>query len=240
MRTMTMMTVGLAAAMSGGVFGCSEASAPGAATELASNQAQEDVATGEATDGLEALITASPTPSDVYIESITTGGTGCPDPSTVSTLISSDRRSFLVIFDQMELDYPPAPYVQNISCVAGVRLHIPNGWQFSVATVTTRGYAFLSPGIKARQTSDYFFAGNPIGAAYHSTLVGPFDDLYSFTDDVGFGSTVWSPCGGSAIFAINTMLNLNALGNKNGTTVFNTDTVDGAFRKVVHWQWQPC
>lgn len=240
MKTNTMMTMGLAAAMSGALFGCSEVGAPVDTGELADAPAQEDAATEKASAALGTLVLPSVSPSDVYIESITTGGIGCPDPRTVSTMISADRASFLVIFDEMQLEYPPRPYVQNISCVAGVQLHIPQGWQFSVATVTTRGYAFLSPGSRARQTSEYFFAGNPLGASYHSTLAGPYDGIYDFTDEVGFSSLVWSPCGGSAIFAINTMLNLNALANKLGDAIVSTDTVDGSFRKVVHWQWQPC
>lgn len=182
----------------------------------------------------------SPTPSDVYIESISTGGPGCPDPGSVATVISADRTSFLVIFDDMKLENPPGPAIKNINCVAGVKLHIPNGWQFSIATIDTRGYAYLSPGIRGRQTSQYFFAGNPLSTQYHSTLHGLYDGQYTFTDDIPFHSVVWSPCGGSAVFAINTSLNLNAVQNPNGLAYFNTETIDGKFRKIVHWEWQHC
>jgi len=191
-----------------------------------------------------AALHASPiipvTPSDVYIESISTGGVGCPDPSTVSTVISSDRTSFLVIFDEMILENPGGSPIKNINCVAGVKLHIPNGYQFSVATIDTRGYAYLSPGIRGRQTSQYFFAGIPLSTQYHSSLVGPYDRSYNFTDEIPFHSVVWSPCGGSAVFAINTSLNLNATQNPGGLAYFNTETVDGKFRKIVHWEWRPC
>lgn len=181
-----------------------------------------------------------PSPEDVYIESIATGGSGCPSPTSVTTQISSDRTTFLLIFDEMILENPPAPAVKNINCTAGIQLHIPSGWQFSVATVDTRGYAYLSPGIRARQTSKYFFAGIPLGASYHATLVGLHDDIYAFTDTIPFESVVWSPCGGSAIFAIDTSLNLNAVLNPTGLAYFNAETVDGSFQKVLHWTWQPC
>ena len=180
------------------------------------------------------------TPNDVYIESISTGGPGCPDPSTVTTIISADKTTFLVIYDQMILNNPPGPAVKNLNCVAGIKLHIPGGWQVSVATVDTRGYAYLSPGIKARQTSQYFFAGQPLGAAYHTLLSGFYDGNYVFTDNIPFTSVVWSPCGESSIFAINTILNLNSVANPNGLAYFNTETTDGKFKKVLHWQWQPC
>lgn len=247
MNTRDMITLGFVAAACSGLVACRGEGAP----------ADSDVAVGAAdvqslgqpgTPALDREVTPlrlasgppPPTPADVYIESITTGGAGCPDPSTVSTLISSDRASFLVIFDEMILEYPPKPYVKNINCVAGVKLHIPSGWQFTIATITTRGYAFLSNGIKARQTSKYFFAGLPVAAAFHTQLNGLFDDTYSFTDTIGISSQVWSPCGGSAIFAIDTSLNLNAIGNTAGSALFNAETLDGVFQKIMHWQWQQC
>jgi len=237
---MTTMMMGLAAALCGGLLGCEGAESPLNDTEPGDLQASQESVVGEDSSELRVNVAPPPSPDDVYIEHVTTGGVGCPDPSTVSTLISSDRRSFLVIFDRMLLEYPPSPFIKNINCVAGVTLHIPNGWQFSVATVTTRGYAYLSPGVRARQTSKYFFAGNPIASAYHSQLQGYYDGDYEFTDNVGFTSKTWSPCGGSAIFAIDTSLNLNALSNKSGNALFNAETLDGRFQKEIHWQWKKC
>jgi hypothetical protein len=199
---------------------------------------------GQTGSGQSALVAppgrTNVTPEDVFIESISTGGPGCPDPSTVTTVISADRTTFLVIYDQMILNNPPGPAIKNLNCVAGVKLHVPNGWQVSLATVDTRGYAYLSQGVKARQTSEYFFAGQPLGAAYHSLLTGFYDADYQFTDLIPFQSIVWSPCGASAIFAINTKLNLNAVSNPNGLAYFNTQTTDGKFEKILHWQWQQC
>ena len=253
MKTSTWITVGLVATLSGSLPGCTAADAVGDAADIEVNQepgAGEAPAqlqaektlraagAGRASDDINASAASLPAPSEVYIENIATGGVGCPDSSTVGTQISSDRKSFLVIFDEMQLTNPPGPAVQNINCTAGVALHIPPGWQFSVATVNTRGYAFLSPGQTGRQTSKYFFAGSPIGVAYHSTLKGLFDDDYVFTDSVGIQS--WSQCGGSQIFAIDTSLNLNVVGNPQGNAVFNTATVDGSLKKQFHWQWQPC
>jgi len=234
----TVIGSGIFVLVSTGILGC--VAADPSDEEAAPGTAAEADRVGAASSQLDVLVGSYPTPSDVYIDSITTGGPGCIDPGTVSTIISSDRTSFLVIFDDMVLNNPSGPSVKNINCAAGVKLHIPNGWQFSVATIDTRGYAYLPPGIRGRQTSQYFFAGNPLGTVYHSTLVGPYDDNYSFTDAVPFSSVVWSPCGGTAIFAVNTSLNLNAVANPKGTAILNTETLDGSFRKIIHWQWQPC
>lgn len=240
MKTPTMQTFWLAAALSGGLLGCLAGEAPEEDISHEEGVASEELTTAEATDLLSTSSGGLPAPEDVYIENITSGGPGCPNPSAVSTLISSDKKSFLVIFDSMILEFPPKPYIKNINCVAGVTVHVPNGWQFTLATVTTRGYAYLSPGLKAKQTSKYFFAGNPLGAMYHSTLNGFFDGQYEFTDLVGITSEVWSPCGASAIFAIDTSLNLNATGNPFGYGLFNAETLDGMLQKIFHWKWQKC
>jgi hypothetical protein len=238
------MKAAIATPLAIALYGCGE-------TVL--DEDEGDVSVSEATQGLDLREVSPPRqpqpqpppilypgPSDVYIQSISTGGVGCPDPSTVTAIISDDRTSFLVIFDEMVLEYPPGPKVKNTNCVAGVKLHIPNGWQFSVATVDTRGYAYLDPGMRARQTSQYFFAGNPLATVYHSSLLGYMDGNYSFTDAIPFTSIVWSPCGGSSIFAIDTQLNLNAIQSPNGLGYFNTTSLDGKFKKEVHWQWAQC
>ncbi|PRQ02217.1 hypothetical protein ENSA5_25520 [Enhygromyxa salina] len=180
--------------------------------------------------------------NDVYIEGIVANGAGCPvgNPGTVTTQISPDKKSFIVIFRDMLLENPPGPPVKTLNCLASIKLHVPGGWQVSVATVNTRGYAFLEQGLKARQTSSYFFAGDPVGFSAHTQLKGPYDDLYVFSDKVPFQSLVWSKCGGSAIFAINTTLNLNAIANKTGYGIFNSTDIDGQFRKVFQWQWKKC
>lgn len=182
----------------------------------------------------------APDLNDVYIEHIATGGVGCQDPGSVAVVIADDRRTFLVIFDEMTLENPPGPRVKTTNCEAAIKLHVPGGWQVSLATVTTRGYAYLDWGLRARQTSSYFFAGVPLGARYHSEMKGPYDDYYDFTDTVPFESTVWSPCGGSAIFAVNTSLILNASLNPHGVGIFNTTSADGHFEKILHWQWRKC
>ncbi len=177
---------------------------------------------------------------DFYIEDISTGGTGCPNPYTVTSVISGDRRSFLLLFDEMQIEYPPGPQIQNKTCSAAISLHVPQGYQLALATVNTRGYAYLDPGIRARQTSKYFFAGYPIAFAPRSALKGPFDDLYDFTDKVPFESLVWSPCGGSAIFGIQSIINVNAKFNPYGTAIFSNDTIDGRFQQLYNIRWREC
>lgn len=233
------MTLGLVAFAAAWLSGCAHGPPDRDDGELAAAEGPQGV--GTARGALDSpQIESYPTPSDVYIESISTGGSGCADPDTVTPVIASDKKSFLLIFDEMILQYPPGPKLKNINCLAGVKLHIPQGWQFSIATVVSRGYAFLENGIRARQTSQYSFAGSPPSTIYHSTLWGPFDNNYEFTDQIPLQSLVRSPCGGSAIFAIDTQLNLNAIQGPNGLGYFNSTEVDGKFTQIFHWEWLPC
>jgi hypothetical protein len=180
--------------------------------------------------------------NQLYIEEIASNGKGCPknDPNTVATTISADKKSFVIIYRDMQLDNPPGPNVKNLSCQAAVKLHIPGGYQVALATVNTRGYAYLDQGIQARETSSYFFAGIPLGAHPHTMMVGPYDGFYEFSDTVPLESLVWSACGTSALFGINTTLNLNAKANPNGQAIFSTDTIDGIFRTELLWQIRSC
>jgi len=230
-------------------FGCGEAplgtEQGNPATDLQTGQLgtegnpATDLQTGQLGAAASAIV---PVPDDappgVSIQKVTTGGSGCVDPDTLAVMIAPDGSSFLVIFDEMLLDYPPAPPVKHVNCVATVKLQVPEGWRFSVATVTTRGYAYLSSGQSARLASKYFFSGSPPGGMRFSTLTGPHDDDYTFTDDIASGG--WSKCGGASIFHIHTTLTLDAVKNRDDAAYLNAQTVDGALKKTLYWQWERC
>lgn len=229
-------TVG--AGLISGVFATAQASLTGM---LASFTAASPETPPDLVDPLDPLA-AEPDLNELYIEEIKTNGKGCPkgNPDTVETVISDDKKSFVIIYKDMELVNPPGPKVKNLSCQAAVKLHIPGGYQVALATVNTRGYLYLDEKIRARETSGYFFAGIPVGAYPHSDIVGPYDDFYEFSDNVPFESLVWSACGTSAIFGINTTLNLNATANPMGQAIFSNNTTDGVFRTILHWQFRRC
>jgi hypothetical protein len=172
-------------------------------------------------------------PNDVWIESVQAFGVGCSTPNSILTDIAPDKKSFIVIFKDMVLENPGGSAVKTTNCQASVQIHVPNGWQVSVATINTRGYAFLEQGIKAKNSNKHFFAGDPFAYVAHTQMVGPYDDFYDFTEQIP--SVVWSKCGASALFGINTTLLLNAKGNKNGSAFFNATS-----QKVMHMQWQQC
>jgi hypothetical protein len=189
--------------------------------------------------GAEELNTA-PLPSDVYIESIQASGSGCRTADSVVPILSDDQQSFIVIFNDMQVVYPPGSRLQSKSCVAVLNMHVPQGIQISLATVNTRGFASLDPGHRARHISRYFLAGNPVGLSYTSLINGPHEDVYEATDNLLLGSTAWSACGRSVLLAMNTSLFLDTTRNWRGNSLLNTDTRDGSFQKVLHFQWRKC
>ena len=183
-----------------------------------------------------------PDPSEVYFEGeIQVAGTGCPAGSVIAD-VAPDKKSFLVGFGAMTLDNPnPAgATVQYKNCLASIELHIPVGWQVSVATVNMRGYAFLDQGIAARVTSSYTFAGYPIPTTARGDMTGPFDDDYDYSDAVPLASRTWTQCGAPAIFGINTKMQLNATANPTGTALLNTDGIDERFTIVYQLEFRPC
>jgi len=199
----------------------------------------EEVTMEDVGSEAEAL-TAQPLPSDVFIQSIQASGSGCRTSDSVVPILSDDQQSFIIIFNDMQLLYPPGTPLQSISCVAVLNMHVPQGIQISLGTVNTRGFASLDPGHRARHTSRYFLAGNPLGATFTTQLRGPFEDVYQSTDQILLGSSTWSPCGRNVLLAMNTSLFLDTTGNRRGASLFNSDTLDGAFRKVLHVSWRRC
>jgi hypothetical protein len=86
----------------------------------------------------------APNPNEVYVDSISYGGSGCPQGS-VGSSFANDRKSFTLIFDSFVASQGPGvPITQNRkNCMVNLNLHVPGGWQFSIASVDYRGYVNL-------------------------------------------------------------------------------------------------
>jgi hypothetical protein len=177
-------------------------------------------------------------PEGFYIKSITGSGSGCPTLPT--TILTPDGQTFTVYFSDMNLQHPPESTFKYLNCTVGVSLHVPHGWQFSVGTINTRGYAHLPANTSGRQVSSYFFAGVPLPASGHSTINGFYDGTYTFTDLITVGSAISSPCGQDTILNINTAIYLNTAGNPGTDAFFNNESIDGMFQKIFQFGWDHC
>lgn len=179
-----------------------------------------------------------PAPPGVTIEKITTGGSGCSDPGSLTVTIDAEGTAFLAIFDRMTLSYPPGSPVQHVSCIANLKVSAPAGWRFTVEDATTRGYAYLSDRQSAMIASKYFFSGASPGRIVMSTIDGPHDGDFAFTDPTP--TVGWSKCGGQNVFHLHTMLTLNVVKNRDDPAVLNSETADGRLVKSLGWKWERC
>jgi len=179
-----------------------------------------------------------PNPTQVYINGITYGGTGCPQGS-VGSFISADKQTFTLIFDEMVASSGPGTTItdQRKNCQLNIDLQYPSGFQYSVLNTDFRGYAYLPKATDTGvQQATYYFSGSSAQASTSTTFKGPTDGDYSVTDAIPFTSTIWSPCGAALPLNINTQVRLTGT----DASQLTQDSADGKVTFVVGVQWQKC
>jgi hypothetical protein len=95
-----------------------------------------------------------PDPNSPYVQSITYGGTGCPQAS-VGQSLSSDRTVFTLIFDQFVASAGPGvPIGESLkNCQVNVALHVPPGAGDVCLVQDARGFVQLPAGVGALETT---------------------------------------------------------------------------------------
>lgn len=181
-----------------------------------------------------------PNPSQVYINSISYGGTGCPQGS-VGDYISDDRQTFTLIFDSYVASIGPGvPATENRkNCQLNLDLQYPSGFQYSVFTTQFRGYAALDKGVSGLQKATYYFSGQADQVSSQTTFTGPVSSDYAVSDSVPFTSTIWSPCGQALPLNINSQVRLTS-SVSGATGLLTDDSIDGHIQFIVGIQWQKC
>ncbi|KUJ16984.1 uncharacterized protein LY89DRAFT_646060 [Mollisia scopiformis] len=212
-----------------------------AATALAAPaaRAEADPPTLGINLGVPTQNSTGPDPSQVTINSISYGGTGCPQGS-VGSFISTDRTTFTIIFDTFvaSLGTGVAVTENRKNCQLNVNLQYPSGFQYSVLGTTFRGYADLTAGVNGVQSATYYFSGSSTQASSSTTFKGPTSGDYEVSDSIPFASTIWSPCGAALPLNINSQVRLT--GPSSGSGLLTEDSVDGKVEFVVGVQWQKC
>jgi len=186
------------------------------------------------------LDTTGPNPADVYVQSITYGGSGCPQ-GTVATSFSDDRETFTMIFDEFIASVGPGvPITEGRkNCQINVNLHIPQGWSFSIATADYRGYVELPAGMTATQESIYYFQGEVAQVSANCNFVGPVSKDYLVHDEIPLTSVVWSSC--NVVRPVNANTQVRIVGGKPGTSgQITTDSIDGKVTHILGFQWMKC
>lgn len=231
----TISTAILALVAALGASACDAPEDPGSLAVLAATHDEHGSGLGDALDRSDAPEPQEAPPKGFFIESITTLGQGCPEPDSVSVLMSPDKTAMRIIYHDMVLKKSPGPAVQTTNCQTAFVLAVPAGWQVAPASLTTRGFGHLGKDIKARRNTSIFFAGLPVPVKFQVDLEGPIKKLLMATDMVPPDSSVWSPCGGSAILGISNSLVLNAVANPEGASFFKLHD-----QRLVSWQFKKC
>lgn len=180
-----------------------------------------------------------PNPREVYINSIGFAGTGCP-AGTVAGNISEDAKAFTLLFDSYTAEAGPGVLLGEgrKACQVNIDIHLPQGWQYSLFTVDTRGFLNLEAGTSAVQSNKYYFQGSLNGPTKTSNFSGPRVGDYTVRDLIGVTSMVWSPCGINRALNVNTSVRVAAAG---GRRAFATvDSIDGEFKLLYGIQWRRC
>lgn len=102
-----------------------------------------------------------PDPSQVHINGVTYGGTGCRQ-GTVGVAISEDRSTMTLIFDEYVASIGSGVSVteNRKNCQINIDLLYPPGFQYSIFSADYRGYAALDKGITGTIKSTYYFSGD--------------------------------------------------------------------------------
>ncbi|KAJ3040799.1 hypothetical protein HDV00_010414 [Rhizophlyctis rosea] len=185
-----------------------------------------------------APVSTPPPPTNVTINALTYGGTGCP-AGTAAVLVANDKMSFAVIFDEYTVAVDTTTHRDRKNCQLAFELIFPQGYSYSLGTINYRGSAFLDKGVVGQLTANYFFAGNPTQATKTTPFVGPYsNNNYVVTDTFSLQAVVWSPCGAGVPLSLSSSILLDNTKNKNGNGELTTDSSEysasGHHIKVVH------
>ena len=176
-----------------------------------------------------------PHPTGVSIDSVAYSGDGCP-PGSVSVTLSPDGEAFTVAYSQLfaAVGSGIAPGDAGHRCQLHVKLTVPPGWSYALASVDYRGYVALDTGVTASRQSRYHISGESPVRTLASTWTGAIDDSYAVRD-LGAGApepAYWSRCGKGKNLTIESRLEVQG-----GEGLVTVDALDG---EIFHVLWRQC
>ena len=180
----------------------------------------------------------------IRIKGIQYNGSGCPVGS-VANNIASDKQAFTLTFSEYVAEAGPGISLGEgrKNCQLTVVLDVPAGWQFSVASFYYRGFMDLDQSMKAEQSASYYFQGQGFSGSFTSNKVGTYQGDYTYNDNVGLSSAIWSQCGVERALNVNSSIrvsNLNSRAFPNARGLITTDSIDGQIKQVWGLTWRRC
>jgi len=181
-----------------------------------------------------------PDPSQVYIESISYGGSGCPQGS-VEQLLSDDLSTITLSYDTfvaaMGLGIKEEEATKT--CQLSINLNTSQGFTYTIASVQYSGHMELPEEFVAIQYSTYYFSTQSQQAVSTTEFKGPDMKDYLVTNEIPQSSQVWNDCMNLQPLLIRT--SIHVLGPQNSSRALMT--IGSQDAKVVHilgLQWKQC
>ncbi|MFG1796328.1 DUF4360 domain-containing protein [Nocardia sp. NPDC049149] len=182
-------------------------------------------------------------PGKITIEVVTVNGTGCPK-DTAAVAVSPDNTAFTVTYSQYTAGVGPGtgPMDFRKNCQLNLKVNVPQGFTYGIASADYRGFASLAKGATALERARYYFQGNSPTDFVDHTFAGPFSDDWQKTDTTDVHSIVYAPCGARLNFNINTQLRVDAGKSdpKKETSFITMDSTDGSINTTYHFAWKVC
>eukprot|EP01083_Nonionella_stella_P208695 757147_1 len=155
------------------------------------------------------LITAAALISSVLSDDVfqlgtpTFNGSGCPKNS-VSVTTASDGKSVSVLFSKYFAETTSGKKTARKACSLAVPVDVEQGYSIGIFKVEYRGYAYVPDNGEAKFAAEYFFAGAR-GPKVQEYFYEDEDNFYN-ADQLAIQAMVFSSCGASTIFRINTSI----------------------------------
>ena len=184
---------------------------------------------------VRALAKPAPPAAEVTIDSIDYHGDGCAKGTAMAS-VSPDAQAFTVGFSQFDADVGQGTGASSRKCSLHIKLTIPPGWSYALASVDYIGYASLDAGITASRQSTFHISGESPETTAASTFQGGFDGDYA-VNAVANAPLYWSRCGKGKNLMITTALAVDNRANPDGSGLITIDAVDG---EVYHLVWERC
>ncbi|MET0341638.1 MAG: DUF4360 domain-containing protein [Polyangiales bacterium] len=178
---------------------------------------------------------------EVTFAEVVANGTGCP-AGTSHTAISSDGLTFTTRFDDFVSQVGAELPADVKDCVLAIKLHSPFGRSYAVQTFSYGGYAYLDPGLTARQTATYNFQGNPLPPtdSNRMLLIGPYDESYLFKDEIAVRDRVWSACSLERDLNVTVRVQVQNAADRPGDGYMSLSAVDGSSQMMVRLVERDC
>ncbi|KAL4172897.1 hypothetical protein KRP22_008057 [Phytophthora ramorum] len=163
-------------------------------------------------------------------------GSGCP-VDTVTVVPSTDGQAVSVLFSQFAARTSGADVTRDRkSCNLAVPVDVQSGVSIGIFRVDYRGNAFVpnQSGSYGQFDAEYYFAGQrgPVASEKYSPSTDR--DLF-ISHEVGVSAVVWTPCGASTNFRVNSAITaVKKSGGKEDTQVA-IDSVDSTVQAGFHY-----